>query len=190
MHISLIGVPMDLGADRRGVDMGPSAIRYADLTEKLQALGHDVDNLDSIPVAEPETREPGDPRLKYLEQIVPAIKALAERVEERLAAGSLPIVLGGDHSIALGSISGAARARGQIGVIWFDAHADFNTSETSPSGNIHGMILAALCGFGDPRLVHAAGAGPQLDAARVVIVGARDIDSGERAVLRQSGAHV
>jgi len=190
VHISLIGIPMDLGADRRGVDMGPSAIRYADLTEKLQALGHDVDNLDSIPVAEPETREPGDPRLKYLAQIVPAIKALADRVEERLAAGSLPIVLGGDHSIALGSISGAARARGKIGVIWFDAHGDFNTSETSPSGNIHGMILAALCGYGDPRLVHAAGAGPQLDASRVVIVGARDIDTGEREVLRQAGAHV
>src|SRR5258708_26715131 len=103
---------MDLGAARRGVDMGPGAIRYADLTEKLQALGHDVDNLDSILVAEPETREPGDPRLKYLAQIVPAIKALADRVEERLAAGSLPIVLGGDPRIALGSISGAAPAPG------------------------------------------------------------------------------
>src|SRR5262249_32718621 len=150
-----------LGADRRGVDMGPSAIRYADLTEKLQALGHEVDNLDSIPVAEPETRAPGDPRLKYLEQILPAIQALARRVEERIQAGSLPMVLGGDHSIALGSISGAANARGRVGVIWFDAHADFNTSKTTPSGNIHGMILAALSGYGDSRLVNAAGEGPR-----------------------------
>lgn len=190
MHISLIGAPMDLGADRRGVDMGPSAIRYADITDKLQALGHEVDNVDSIAVPEPETRSPGDPRLKYLEQIVGAANELARRVEQHLAQGSLPIILGGDHSISLGSISGAANALGKLGVIWFDAHADFNTAETSPSGNIHGMILAALAGYGDPRLVNVAGKGPHLDPKRIVIVGARDLDRGECELLRQAGVHV
>ena len=190
MHISLIGAPMDLGADRRGVDMGPSAIRYADITEKLQALGHDVDNLDSILVPEPETRSPGDPRLKYLEQIVAAANELARRVEQRIAQGSLPIILGGDHSIALGSIGGAANALGKLGVIWFDAHADFNTAATSPSGNIHGMILAALAGYGDPRLVNVAGKGPHIDPSRVVVVGARELDRGECDLLREAGVHV
>lgn len=190
MHISLIGAPMDLGADRRGVDMGPSAIRYADIGDKLRVLGHEVDNLDSILVPEPETRSPGDPRLKYLEPIVAAAEELAQRVEHRIAQGSLPIILGGDHSIALGSISGAANALGTLGVIWFDAHADFNTSDTSPSGNIHGMILAALAGYGDPRLVNVAGRGPHLDPRRIVIVGARDLDRGECDLLREAGVHV
>ena len=190
MHISLIGVPMDLGADRRGVDMGPSAIRYADISDKLQALGHVVDNLDSINVPEPETRNPGDPRVKYLDQIVASASELAQRVEARIKQGSLPIVLGGDHSISLGSVSGAANARGTIGLIWFDAHGDFNTAETSPSGNIHGMILAALAGYGDPRLVNVAGPGPHVDPRRIVIVGARDLDDGERALLREAGVHV
>lgn len=190
MHISLIGVPMDLGADRRGVDMGPSAIRYADITEKLRALGHEVDNLDSVRVPEPETRAPGEPQLKYLEQITGAAEELARRVRARMEAGSLPIILGGDHSIALGSVSGSANARGPIGLIWFDAHADFNDAETTPSGNIHGMILAALAGYGDPRLVNLAGAGPHVDPRHIVIVGARDLDSGEKVLLRQAGVHV
>ena len=190
MHISLIGAPMDLGADRRGVDMGPSAIRYADISDKLRALGHDVDNVDSIVVPEPETRSPGDPRLKYLEPIVAAAVELAQRVEHRIKQGSLPIILGGDHSISLGSISGAANALGTLGVIWFDAHADFNTSDTSPSGNIHGMILAALAGYGDPRLVNVAGKGPHVDPKRIVIVGARDLDPGECNLLREAGVHV
>lgn len=190
MHISLLGVPMDLGADRRGVDMGPSAIRYADISDKLHALGHDVDNLDSLQVPEPETRHPGDPRLKYLDQIVSCANELAQRVAARIQQGSVPIVLGGDHSISLGSVSGSANAYGKIGVIWFDAHADFNTVETSPSGNIHGMILAALAGLGAPQLVNVAGGGPHLDPHRIVVVGARDLDEGERALLRQTGVHV
>lgn len=190
MHISLIGVPMDLGADRRGVDMGPSAIRYADITEKLQDLGHEVDNLDSIRVPEPETRSPGEPKLKYLDQILSCTRELAQRVEDRIRQGSLPMVLGGDHSIALGSISGAANALGTIGVVWFDAHADFNSPETTPSGNIHGMILAALAGYGDPRLINAAGKGPHVDPAHIVIVGARELDPGERELLRQAGVSV
>ncbi len=190
MQISLIGVPMDLGADRRGVDMGPSAIRYADLSEKLAALGHTVDNLDSIYVPEPETRSPGDPQLKYLDQIVHVTRELAHKVEEHMARESLPIILGGDHSIALGSISGVANARTPIGVIWFDAHGDFNTVQTTPSGNIHGMILAALAGYGDPRLVNAAGQGPHVKPRNIVIVGARDLDVEERALLREAGVTV
>lgn len=190
MHISLIGVPMDLGADRRGVDMGPSAIRYVDLGEKLRAQGHEVDDLDSIHVPEPETRASGDPRLKYLEEIVGCSVELAQHMQQHITHGSVPLVLGGDHSIALGSVSGAANAQGTIGIIWFDAHADFNTAETTPSGNIHGMILAALAGYGDPRLVNAAGAGPHVDPHRIVIVGARDLDDGERVLLREAGVHV
>ena len=190
MHISLLGVPMDLGADRRGVDMGPSAIRYADISDKLQALGHDVDNLDNIQVPEPETRNPGDPSLKYLEPILACANELAHRVETRIKQGSVPVILGGDHSISLGSVSGSANAYSTLGVIWFDAHGDFNTPETSPSGNIHGMILAALAGLGDPRLVNVGGRGPHVDPHRIVIVGARDLDVGECELLRKAGVHV
>jgi arginase len=181
---------MDLGADRRGVDMGPSAIRYADLNAKLAELGHEVSDLGAVQVPDPETRAPGDPQLKYLEQIVASACELAGRVQASVKGGALPIVLGGDHSIALGSVSGTANARGEIGVIWFDAHADFNTAETTPSGNIHGMILAALAGYGDPRLVNAAGKGPHVDPKRIVIVGARDLDTGERQLLREANVHV
>ncbi len=190
MHISLIGVPMDLGADRRGVDMGPSAIRYAGISEKLRSLGHELDDFDSIRVPDPDTRAPGDPRLKYLDQIVGCASELAEHVQARIAQRSLPIVLGGDHSIALGSVTGTANTRGKVGVIWFDAHADFNTAETSPSGNIHGMILAALAGYGDPRLINVTGTGPHVDPRHIVIVGARDLDPGERELLRTAGVHV
>lgn len=190
MQINLISVPMDLGADRRGVDMGPSAIRYADIADKLRALGHTVTSLAPIPIAEPEANEPGDKRIKYLQPIVAAATILAERVSSSIERGAVPLTLGGDHSIALGSIAGAAAARQPLGVIWFDAHGDFNTPETSPSGNVHGMILAALCGLGDERLVAVGGSGASIDAKRLVIVGARDLDAGEREMLRQAGAHV
>lgn len=189
-RIALIGAPMDLGADRRGVDMGPSAIRYANLDEKLRALGHEVRDLGQIHVPVPGTRSPGDPKLKYLEQIIAGSRELAEKVRDSLRGGETPITLGGDHSIALGSISGAADALGTIGVIWFDAHGDFNDTATTPSGNIHGMILAALCGYGDPRLVNAASRGPHVDPKRVVVVGARDLDPGEVRLLREAGVHV
>lgn len=190
MRISLIGVPMDLGADRHGVDMGPSAIRYADIDGKLRALGHEVVNLDSIHVPDADTRAPGDPKLKYLDQIVTATSELSKRVQQCVTEGSLPIVLGGDNAISLGTVSGTANARGPIGVIWFDAHADFNTNETSPSGNIHGMILAAMAGYGDTRLVSVGGPGPHVDPHKIVVVGARDLDPGERDLLRKAGVHV
>lgn len=193
MDITLISVPMDLGADRRGVDMGPSAIRYADIAEKLRTLGHTVTSAPPIPVSEPEATPPhinGEAHAKHLAPIVAATSLLATRVAESLAAGSLPITLGGDHSIALGSVAGTANASGPVGVIWFDAHADFNTTETSPSGNIHGMILAALAGLGDPRLVGVGGPGAKVDPRRIAIVGARDLDPGERRLLREAGVHV
>jgi arginase len=181
---------MDLGADRRGVDMGPSAIRYADIADKLRALGHTVTSLAPIPITEPESRDPGDKRVKYLEPIVSAASLLAERVADTIERDMIPITLGGDHSIALGSIAGAAIARDPLGVVWFDAHGDFNTVETSPSGNVHGMILAALCGLGDARLVSVGGAGPSIDPKRLVIVGARDLDQGERDLLHSAGVRV
>lgn len=189
MHVALLGVPMDLGADRRGVDMGPSAIRYAGLGEKLRALGHEVGHLGSIPVPEAETLPPGDPHLKYLEPIVAVATEICERVADRLTSGHLPVILGGDHSIALGSISGVASVLGSVGVIWLDAHGDFNTAETSPSGNIHGMVLAALAGLGDARLVNAS-PGSRLDRHRIAIVGVRELDPGEKQLLQAAGVHV
>ncbi len=190
MDISVLGVPMDLGADRRGVDMGPSAVRYAGLGEKLRTLEHHVTELNAIVPPEPETRSPGDPRLKYLDAIVGVAAATAACVAEQLRCGALPVVLGGDHSISLGSVAGAAQARGPLGLLWVDAHGDFNTAQTSPSGNIHGMVLASLTGRGDTRLVNAAGAGPFVDPRHVAIIGARDLDPGERQLLREAGVRV
>jgi arginase len=190
MKISLIGVPMDLGADRSGVDMGPSAIRYAGIADKLSALGHQVRNLHEVPVPHPDIHAPGDPKLKYLEQIVTATNQLAQEVEKVAASGALPLVLGGDNAISLGSIAGVAKARGPIGVLWLDAHGDFNTAETSPSGNIHGQILAALAGYGDERLVNVGGEGAKVAPEHIVIVGARSLDSGERVLLHEAGVNV
>jgi len=151
MLIDIIGVPIDLGADRRGVDMGPSAIRYAHLQLRLEALDHIVEDKGNIEVPIAEMCAITDPKLKYIDCIVPMAKRAAGAVATSMQAGHFPLVLGGDHSLSLGSIRGAARVR-KLGVIWIDAHADFNTEKTSPSGNIHGMPLAALCGLGDPRL--------------------------------------
>lgn len=195
MDISLIGVPMYLGAGRRGVDMGPSAIRYANIHKQLADLGHTVKDLGSVPVPEPTAPPEPENKLKYLDEVVCVANELAKRVEGVMRSGSTPIILGGDHSISLGSASGVANAVQSPGIIWFDAHTDFNTSETSPSGNIHGMILGALCGYGnpevgDPALVNVAGGGPHIDPRRVVIVGARDIDPGERTLLKASGVHI
>jgi arginase len=190
MDITIIGAPMDLGADRRGVDMGPSAIRYADLAEKLHRQEHTVRDLGNIHIAGPEVRAVGNPHLKYLDAIVASARELAERTEAAVREGALPLVLGGDHSIALGSIGGVVAAVGEVGVIWFDAHGDFNTAKTSPSGNIHGMILGALAGYGDNALVQATAAERRLDPQHIVIVGARALDNGERELLRQAGVLV
>jgi arginase len=185
---------MDLGAGRRGVDMGPSAIRVAGLATRLTRLGYDVKELGAVFVREPETCPVGESHVKYLEEVRGCCLELRDKVRGALAEGDVPIVLGGDHSIAVGSISAQAlhhRERGRpVGLVWVDAHADMNTPETTPSGNIHGMPLAVCLGFGAKPLVELAGDRPALDARHVAIVGARDLDRAERDVVRRSGVRV
>jgi arginase len=190
MQIRIIGAPMDLGADRRGVDIGPSAIRYAGLSDRLRQLGYTVHDIGNIVIPQPESQSQGNPRLKYLDAIVQASKELEGIVTTTLQEGEFPLILGGDHSIALGSISGVARIHRPLGVIWIDAHPDFNIGETSPSGNIHGMVLSALAGMGDNRLTGIGGWSPKLNPAHIVIVGARDIDVEEQKLLRKHHIHV
>ncbi|HJZ46600.1 MAG TPA: arginase, partial [Roseiflexaceae bacterium] len=196
--IAIIGTPVDFGAGRRGVDMGPSAIRYAGLQEQLEALGHRVRDLGNIhvPLAEQIAPPAAGEKLRYLEPLIEINLALAEQVASVVAAGSFPLILGGDHSLSIGSIGGVARGR-RIGVIWMDAHGDFNTPETTPSGNIHGMSVAALTGRGHPRLASPlkpdewkGGGGAVLRDADVAMVGIRDLDAREREALRASGIQV
>lgn len=190
MQIDIIGVPIDLGADRRGVDMGPSAIRYAHLQREIESLGYSVEDKGNIEVPIAEMCAISDPKLKYIDCIVPMARRAAGVVATSLQAGHFPLVLGGDHSLSLGSIRGAAKLK-KIGVIWIDAHADFNTDKTTPSGNIHGMPLAALCGLGDARLVRLWDEPPPVvDPKRVAIIGARDLDPGEKVNLREAGVMV
>ena len=190
MQIDIIGVPIDLGADRRGVDMGPSAIRYAHLHRELEKTGHTFEDRGNLEVPIAEMCSINEPNLKFIDCIVPMARRAAGAVGTALQQGHFPLVLGGDHSIALGSIRGAARHK-KLGVIWVDAHADFNTAQTTPSGNIHGMPLAALCGLGDARLVQLWDETiPVLDPRRVVVVGARDLDPGEKLNLQQAGVTV
>ena len=162
-QLEIIGAPVDLGQGRRGVDMGPSAIRIADLERHLEALGHAVVDFGDIDVMIPETLEVGAPVLRYKRAILAACDALRRQVERSLGEGRMPLVLGGDHSIAIGSLAGVSnhvgRQGGSTGVIWFDAHGDSNTPETTPSGNIHGMSLAISMGLGDPDLVGLGGRG-------------------------------
>ena len=191
MHIRVIGAPMDLGADRRGVDIGASAIRYAGLNDQLRRLGHTVRDIGNVVVPQPESQPVGNPHVKYLEPIVQVSEELARIVTETLLNDEFPLILGGDHSIALGSISGVAHVHKDVGVLWIDAHGDFNTEETTPSGNIHGMILAALAGLGNPRLTKIAGWTPKLNKQTIAIVGARNLDPpGERELLRTNNIHV
>lgn len=190
MRICVIGAPIDLGADRRGVDIGPRAIRYAGLNNQLQSLGHSIHDVGDISIALMETLAIGNPHLKYLEPIVQASEELASKVSTALLAQEFPLILGGDHSIALGSISGVAKVHQPLGVIWVDAHGDFNTEETTPSGNVHGMILAALAGLGDKHLTDVGGWSPKLDKNRIVIIGARNLDTGEQDLLRANNIHV
>jgi arginase len=190
MQVDIIGVPVDLGADRRGVDMGPSAIRYAHLQQELNRLGLDVKDQGNVEVPIAEMCKITDPRLKYLDCIVPMGRRVAGAVATSVQAGRFPLVLGGDHSLSIGSLRGAARHK-QVGVIWIDAHADFNTAETTPSGNIHGMVLAALAGLGDASLVNLwEQPAPVIDPQRIAIIGVRDIDPGEKENLRQAGVLV
>ncbi|NUN47810.1 MAG: arginase [Candidatus Brocadiae bacterium] len=190
MRIKIIGVPMDLGGDRRGVDMGPSAIRYADLEERLEKIGHEVVDHGDIAVPIPEARAIKDPTAKYLPEIVRANKTLADVVAKALKDGFFPLVLGGDHSVAVGSLWGVTRVRKKVGILWMDAHADFNTPETSPSGNVHGMPLAAALGRGRDALVKNDDPASRIDPTHVVQIGIRDLDVLEKRALRNSGIHV
>jgi len=190
MRVRIIGTPMDLGADRRGVDFGASAIRYANLNTRLRSLGHTVHDIGNLVVPQPESQPLGNSKLKYLEPIVRVCEELAKVVTETLEAGEFPLVLGGDHSIALGSIAGVTRMHKNVGVIWIDAHADFNTYETTPSGNIHGMILAASVGIGESRLTNMGGWSPKVNKQNIVIVGARDLDPNEQVRLREHAIRV
>ncbi len=185
---------MDLGADRRGVDMGPSAVRVADLNERLTELGYDVVDEGNIPVRGAEMMQNIDPRLKYLPEIANACHILAEKVETALETGSIPIILGGDHSIAIGSVSGLAsfhhKREHRVGVIWFDAHGDMNTPDTSPSGNIHGMPFAAILGHGAEELTHIGGFAPKVHPEDCVLIGARSVDPEESVALKASGIRI
>ena len=190
MQIDIIGVPIDLGADRRGVDMGPSAIRYAHLQNKLEDLGYTVNDEGNVEVPIAEMCQITNPKLKYIDCIIPMSRRVSGAVSTSIQAGNFPLVIGGDHSLSIGSVRGAARNR-KIGVIWVDAHADFNTAETTPSGNIHGMSLALLCGMGDKSLVQLWDEPvPVIDPQKIAIVGARDLDEGEKRNLRDAGAMV
>jgi arginase len=190
-HIAIIGAPLDLGQDRRGVDMGPSALRVASLNARVASLGYEVEDWGNIPVEQKEAWPEGDAHAKYLAQIAAASEALSSRVQEALTQGHMPLVLGGDHSVAVGSVTGVAshfRARGEsIGLIWLDAHADMNTPESSPSGNIHGMPLACILGIGPAALVDLGGFRPKVPPRNAVIVGLRDVDAMEKPQVRDSG---
>lgn len=192
-------MPLDYGASRRGSDMGPSAIRLAGLREKLTSLGIESDDLyPPIPVPPQEYLDPKSDRsredAKHLGSILAACGTLAGHVEAIAREGDFPLVLGGDHSIALGSLAGVSSAASALGkttgVLWVDAHGDFNTSETSPSGNVHGMILAASCGFGIPELVNFHREGRKIDPKNVCYVGVRDLDRRERALMKEAGVRV
>jgi arginase len=190
-RIRVIGVPLDLGASRRGVDMGPSAVRVAGLEARLEALGHHVSDAGNIRVEIAETQAPGNKNAHYLKEIAETCTRTAESVVAALEAGETPLLLGGDHSLAAGSVSGVAefhRRRDQkIGLIWIDAHSDINTPETSQSGNVHGMPLAALLGLGPEPLANIFGFAPKIAPENAVLIGVRDIDGAERENLRRAG---
>jgi arginase len=194
MIVHLLGVPMDLGSGRRGVDMGPSAIRIAGVADRLTELGHKVVDEGDIVIKNMEELKVGHERARYLGEIARAAAIIARKIQRIMGLGHFPLVLGGDHSIAVGTVSGiAAHAQRQdqrVGLLWIDAHGDINTPETSPSGNIHGMPLAALLGFGAGELTGVAGPPPKVHPANVALVGIRSLDAGEKKRLKETGVQV
>jgi arginase len=190
-RVSLLGVPLGFGAGLAGVDLGPAAMRVARLTQRIAQLGYEVRDLGDLRIEIPQQQAPPQEKAKYLAEISKACELVASEVRKMMEADELPVVLGGDHSIAVGSVSGVAsvaRERGgQIGLVWFDAHADMNTPETSPSGNVHGMPLAALLGYGAKELTHIGGFAPKLDPRYCAHVGGRDIDPSERELIKKLG---
>jgi arginase len=192
--VRIIGVPMDLGQSRRGVDMGPSAMRGAGLQSSIKKLGLQVEDIGNLSVKQPEEMPIGEKRAKYLQEIAETCADVAAAAEKSLSEGFFPLVLGGDHSIAAGAAAGVAnffrKDKKQIGYLWLDAHGDMNTPESSPSGNVHGMPLAAIMGYGAPELVDLLGFKPKAEPGNIVIVGARDLDAQERKIVKKSGVHV
>ncbi|MDE3197657.1 MAG: arginase [Acidobacteriota bacterium] len=191
-HLAIIGAPLDLGQGRRGVDMGPSAVRVAGLGSRLKALGYDVADLGNIEVDQAESLPShGSAEARFLPEIARACERLSDRVATALSSGRAPIVLGGDHSIAVGTVGGVSKyfrsTEQKIGLLWVDAHADMNTPEISPSGNVHGMPLACIVGRGPGALVDLAGYRPMVDPHNVVLVGIRDVDQLERESVRETG---
>jgi arginase len=192
--VRIIGVPMDLGQSRRGVDMGPSALRGAGLQAAIKKLGVTVEDIGNLEVKQPEEMPVGEKRAKYLQEIAETCLDVAKAVDKSLAESFLPLVLGGDHSIAAGVAAGVAnhyrQQKKDIGYIWLDAHGDMNTPDSSPSGNVHGMPLASIMGYGAPELSELMGFKPKAEPGNIVIVGARDLDAHERKIAKKSGVHV
>jgi arginase len=186
-QVAIIGAALDLGAGRRGVDMGPSAIRYAGLHDRLNGLGFDVLDWSDVETAVLEATEDTDPTARYLPEIKAACGRVAQLVGMALDQGLLPLVLGGDHSVALGTLGGLAKARGTGGVLWIDAHGDMNTPDSSPSGNVHGMPLAAALGLANGRFQSDAWTLPAVDPTRVALVGLRSLDKRERETIHSLG---
>lgn len=188
-EISVIGAPMDLGQTRRGVDMGPSAMRYAGLIKRLESLGYRVEDCGDIEIGRPASQlETG--RLKNLKAVAEANVKLYEAVSKEVKKNRFPLVLGGDHSIAIGTLAAVSRAYKNLGVIWYDAHGDLNTPETSPSGNIHGMPLAASLGLGHAALTGIGGYAPKVKPENVVLIGIRSLDEGEKALIKEKNIRV
>jgi arginase len=188
--VAVIGAALDLGAGRRGVDMGPSAIRYAGLDERIERLGRRCEDWGNVTTAVAEASTVGDERVRFLAQIKETCARIAELVVRAIESGAMPLVLGGDHSVALGTLGGLARAKGPGGVLWLDAHGDLNRPETSPSGNVHGMPLAAVLGLAGPEFESEAYRLPAVGPARVALVGIRSLDDGERELLAELDALV
>ncbi|MDX2268070.1 MAG: arginase [Bryobacter sp.] len=192
--VAIVGAPMDLGAGRRGVDMGPSAVRVANIHQRLESLGYQVADLGNIEVVQPESVPKRNDTARYLLEISQSCARLAKLVEKVMSQGHFPLVLGGDHSVAAGTLAGVAKhcrkQKEKIGVIWIDAHADMNTPGTTPSGNVHGMPLAASLGLGPHELTHLAGFSPKVNPRNVVLIGVRDVDDAESENIRQSGVKV
>jgi arginase len=192
--VAIIGVPLDLGGNRRGVDMGPSALRLTSLASRIRMLGYDVVDTGDVDVPLPEECHIGDPKMKYAKEIGDVCRSLCDRVEKVMSEDRIPVTLGGDHSLAMGSIAGVAkhyRSKGQkIGLIWFDAHGDMNTPESTNSGNVHGMPLSHVLGLGDESLATIGGFKPKVQVSNACLIGIRDLDEREKKLIADSGITV